>query len=223
MELAINKLPNYKRIICLVSSGVDSIAGAHYFIKKVSKFYRIEAATLHFNHQQRDQNDEMEFNYNKFNRGEDIAAWGSTKLGAFIRSKTEDGLRKARIEYIKLHWDDTIFITFHHLNDCVESYLLNCLRGKEGYLPVPFYTEVGTNIICHPFLETKKENFIKYAERNDLNKYVVNDETNEQVKGSRRNFLRKDIIPLLEREKVGMETIVKKKMKERLLLEIIKQ
>jgi hypothetical protein len=53
-------------------------------------------------------------------------------------------------------------------------------------------------------------------------KYVVEDETNKVTKGSRRNFIRNEIMPLIKREKMGLDTIVKKKMHQRLMLEIIK-
>jgi tRNA(Ile)-lysidine synthase TilS/MesJ len=100
--------------------------------------------------------------------------------------------------------------------------MLNVLRGKEGFLPIPFITEVGTNLVVHPFLFTKKKDFIEYAEKNDLAKYVVEDETNKVTKGSRRNFIRNEVMPLIQREKMGLDTIVKKKMQERLMLEMMK-
>jgi tRNA(Ile)-lysidine synthase TilS/MesJ len=143
-------------------------------------------------------------------------------LRDYIKDKSEDGLRQARLEYIKNNVDCTVFVTAHHLDDATESYMMNILRGKEGFLPIPFITEVGSNLIVHPFLFTKKADFRQYAERNDLMKFVVEDETNKVTKGSRRNFIRNEIIPLLEREKMGLSTIVKKKMQERLMLEMIK-
>jgi tRNA(Ile)-lysidine synthase TilS/MesJ len=135
--------------------------------------------------------------------------------------KTEDTLRRARLEYIKKNVDCTILITGHHLDDATESYMMNVLRGKEGFLPIPFVTEVGSNLIVHPFLFTKKADFRQYAERKDLMKYVVEDETNKVVKGSRRNFIRNEIMPLLQREKMGIDTIVRKKMEERLMIEML--
>jgi tRNA(Ile)-lysidine synthetase-like protein len=222
MELAIRKIPNPDQIVILCSSGVDSIAASYYFWK-TNHTYRCWNF-FHFNHGQRHQNDLMQENFLNFvmDTKQYIKGIPLVNLKDYIKNNTEDSFRKARIDFIKNNFDKTIFITAHHLDDATESYMLNVLRGKEGFLPIPFITEVGTNLIVHPFLFTKKKDFIEYAEKNDLMKYVVEDETNKVTKGSRRNFIRNDIIPLLEREKIGLDTIVKKKMKERLMLELIK-
>jgi tRNA(Ile)-lysidine synthase TilS/MesJ len=106
------------------------------------------------------------------------------------------------------------------LDDCAESYLLNCIRGKEGFLPIPFHTELSNgSCINRPFLFNRKKELMAYAERNNLLQYVVEDETNLQVRGSRRNLLRNNILPILEKENVGLTTIVKKKMVERLSIQ----
>ena len=142
------------------------------------------------------------------------ASWQVQHLSC--NGNTEDACRKARLEHLK-SYKNTTFITAHHLDDCTESYLLNCIRGKEGFLPIPFHTDLdNNNNINRPFLFNRKKDFIVYAEKYDLLKYVAEDETNFQVRGSRRNLLRNQIIPILERENVGLQTIVKKKMTERL-------
>jgi len=228
MELAFRKLAEPSGTIILCSSGVDSIAASYYYNQhhQVNNPDSVHFAMLnHFNHGQRPQNDLMEEGFLKFAKDPrlKIPSYKVDNLKDRVKEKTEDGLRKARIEYIEQYHENTIFITAHHLDDAVESYLLNVLRGKEGYLPIPFITELkDNNLLVHPFLFTKKADFIQYADRNDLMKYVVEDETNKITKGSRRNFIRNDICPLLQREMIGLDTIVKKKMKERLLLELIK-
>lgn len=225
MNMALNRMPD-REIVVLCSSGVDSIAAAHFYHKKCQPKNSL-LSLLHFNHQLRPQNDLMAESYTRFveDTSHDICGYppiNIADLGRNITDRTEDGLRKARLKAMEKHYTKTIFITAHHLDDCVTSYLLNVLRGKEGYLPIPFITEIGSNILVHPFLFTEKADFIQYAERNDLMKFVVNDETNDEIRGSRRNFIRKDIVPLLEREKMGLRKIVKKKIEQRLMLDIIK-
>ena len=219
INLALNKKHNCNQIVLMCSSGVDSISMTDYFFRKLSRnntYNNIPITLLHFNHDQRTQNTHMESSVNNFMRDKNIVSTVMVNLKKLIKNPTEDGMRKARIEWIKNNINNSMFITAHHLDDMVESYLLNTIRGKEGFLPMPFYTEVDTNIICRPFMFTEKKDFIEYAERNDLMKYVVEDETNYQTKGSRRNFMRNEIIPLLNREKIGMRTVVKKKIQERL-------
>lgn len=71
-------------------------------------------------------------------------------------------------------------------------------------------------------METRKQDFIDYVEKHDLKKYVEEDETNKIVKGSRRNMIRNELIPLLDQHKMGIQTIVRKKLRERLALELLK-
>ena len=200
-----------EQIVLLCSSGVDSIAVSHFFLKKFSK--KLDVSLLHFNHKLRSQNDKMEASFQAF-ASSLYASWQVQHLSC--KGNTEDACRKARLEHLTLY-NNVTFITAHHLDDCAESYLLNCIRGKEGFLPIPFHTElVNSNCIVRPFLFNRKRDLIEYAERNRLLQYVVEDETNVQVRGSRRNLLRNEILPILEKEKVGLTTVVKKKMLERL-------
>jgi len=226
MELALAKMPLNCTKTILCSAGVDSIAISHYYQKHINYKYGTWNI-FHFNHQQRPQNDLMEQRYLEFGYDNNIPRKSPVLLknqGYYGNDSepTEDSLRQARLNYIKNRFYHNIFITGHHLDDATESYMLNVLRGKEGFLPIPFITEVGRNLIVHPFLFTKKKDFREYAEKNDLMKYVVEDETNKVTKGSRRNFIRNEIMPLIQREKMGLDTIVKKKMEERLMLELIK-
>lgn len=221
MDLAFQKMPKYNAISVLCSMGVDSVAAAHYCLNKIKN---TSVSLRHFNHGLRKQNDLMENSYFSMMvegifRGNCFLPFKLNKHGTDV---SEDGLRQARLNFIENNIDCTILITAHHLDDATENYMMNILRGKEGFLPIPFITEVGSNLLVHPFLFTKKADFIQYAERNDLMKFVVEDETNKITKGSRRNFIRNEIMPLLKREKMGIDTIVKKKIKERLLLEMIK-
>lgn len=205
-----NLSTNQHSVDLLCSSGVDSIAAAHYFI---NNFKKISVSLLHFNHNLRDQNQVMEESFKSF-----AISIGVSYCIVPLKcvDSTEDSCRKARIKYLQ-QYVNTTFITAHHLDDCVESYLLNCLRGKEGFLPIPFHTELtNNNSINRPFIFSRKKDFIAYAKQHNILKYVVEDETNLQTKGSRRNLLRNKIVPLLEEEKVGLNTIVKKKMTERL-------
>ena len=228
MELAVRKMPKYNSVNILCSMGVDSVAASHFYGKIIKEKYHKFWGVRHFNHKQRAQNDAMEASFKHFSFKYDtidsdrIPCFSPVDLEDLVEDTSEDGLRQARLKYIQLCLHKTIIITAHHLDDAVESYMLNILRGKEGFLPIPFITEVGSNLIVHPFLFTKKSDFGEYAEKKDLMKFVVEDETNKVTKGSRRNFIRNEIMPLIQREKMGLDTIVKKKMQERLMLEIIK-
>ena len=222
-------LNDFDECVLMCSSGMDSIAGVHYLLSNLNKRDRYRYKVFHLNHKLRPQNVKMEEAFCDFMDTEFPDVFKSVIARNITLDKqslnTEAELREFRIKELIGFINLNIIISFHHLNDCVESYLLNCIRGHEGYQPIPFWTEwkqQTRNVSCHPFLFTKKQDFHNYCSKHHLWDYVVEDETNRVSKGSRRNMIRNEIIPLLERDKVGLETIVAKKMKKRLMLDLLK-
>jgi len=226
---------NNKHCVIMCSSGVDSIAATHYLLSNLVLDKEMIAnhnsfCVFHYNHNLREQNQEMAKMFSTFMGDLFPIYWSILENRQKDLPATEATLREDRLKSVSARFHRSIIVTAHHLDDCVESYLLNCLRGHTDYQPIPFFTEyrnnpsvnANMNVIAHPFLFTKKQDFIDYAVKYDLMKYVVEDNSNRVVKGSRRNFIRNEIIPLLKREKMGLDTIVKKKMQHRLLLDLIK-
>jgi len=221
-DIALSKIPyQFTNVVLMCSSGVDSVAASHFFMEKYKRQFKFGISVLHFNHKMRSQNFVMAEKYRKFSK--EALGQYSFVVDLDCKGKTEAACRSARLNWIQSYGRNTIFVTAHHLDDCCESYLMNVLRGKEGYLPVPFVSEFPNNIfICHPFIETRKKDFIDYVEKYNLTEYVEEDETNKIVKGSRRNMIRNEMLPLLEEHKMGIHTIVRKKLRERLALELLK-
>lgn len=206
---------NSKTLVLMCSGGVDSIASTHFMMTRYDNNYFQRKVVYHFNHNIRSQNSKMEDKViefcEKLNFNYHTAT--SEKSGA----KDEKECRELRFGALEDKFKNSIIVTAHHLNDCVESYLMNCIRGHSDYNPIPFTTVTDKgNVITHPFLFTKKSDFIQYCDRNDLMKFVVDDDTNHVIKGSRRNMIRNKIIPILTNEKIGIESVVKRKMTETL-------
>ena len=203
-------------LVLMCSSGVDSIAATHYMMKKCHDSFFSNKIVFHVNHNLREQNDKMEESVKSF-CNEMNFEFVSTKVSG-REKRTEDECRDLRIDAIETMFRDSIVVTGHHLDDCVESYLLNCFRGNPSFLPMPFHThlENSKNTIVRPFLFTSKRDFIQYADRNNLMRFVVEDETNSITEGSRRNMIRNVILPILREEAVGMPSVVKRFMDERL-------
>lgn len=188
-----------------LSMGIDSVAIFHFLL---SKNYKI--TPIHFNHGLRKQNDIMEEKFH--NICEKFRLKGkSTKGSGFI---TEAECRSARLGFYELVASNGKIITAHHLNDWVESYLLNCFRGKPNHKPFELISEFPKFKILHPFLKSRKKDFKQYALRNGLIEFVVEDETNNIVKGSRRNWIRNILIPMMKDQKLNLEKYALRKIQE---------
>ncbi len=196
-------LPN-EPLTFLVSGGIDSISAAHWLKVKCRKQFYI----LHCNHKVQPLNEEMENSVKKFCIEFDIRYDSYFRIDAEFPDISENGLREFRLCIMKMTCGN--FITAHHLTDACESYLMNCFHGTPEYLPIPWMSEFDNFSIYHPFLQTSKDDFINYANENDLMKYVVEDPTNKDT-GPKRNWVRNVIIPEINVRNMGIETIVRKK------------
>lgn len=195
-----------------VSMGVDSVA-ILFWLR--SKGYQI--TPLHFNHNLRAQNGTMHERF--IDLCKDFNLNGISDIGLGL--KTEAECRNARLDFYRRAAQNGTIITAHHLNDWVENYLLNCLRGHPNHTAIPLISNFEKFNLIHPFLLSKKSDFKQYLERNDWMKYVVEDETNQVTKGSRRNWVRNAIIPQMTSQKLSLEKFAKRRI-NKLLLESIK-
>jgi tRNA(Ile)-lysidine synthetase-like protein len=182
-----------------LSMGVDSVAAFSYLYKR-----NYNVIPVYYNHKLRPQNDEMERQFRNFCDHLKIDYVVGTRIGV-KPPETEAQYRDLRIDFFRSISSGHSIITAHHLNDWVESYLLNCLRGHPTKEPFKLSECFGSFSILHPFLLSRKRDLLQYAERMDLMKFVVVDETNDIVKGSRRNLLRNVIIPELEKNQLCLE------------------
>ena len=188
----------------LISSGIDSVCAAHWL-----KFqYRKDFALLHFNHKVQDANSTMVEAVYKFAVDYDFPVNFFERDSELFSDTSENGLRQWRHhELAKLEGK---FISAHHLNDAVESWLFNIFQGNAEYKPITWFTQFHGFSIYHPFLSTTKKDFIEYANANDLMKYVVEDPTNHDMSNN-RSWMRQELLPILDERKLGLEKIVKKK------------
>lgn len=189
-----------------VSMGVDSVSAYFWML---NKGYNV--SPVHFNHKLRPQNDLMEGKYLEL-------CDATNKIPMVGRGKnlnTEGDCRRARLEFVKsvVNFGGSL-LTAHHLNDFVESYLLNCFRGKPNNNIISLVSSFPEYKIVHPFLLSRKKDLIQYAERNDLMRFVVADETNGIIKGSRRNWIRNVIVPEMKKQKLSLEKFCIEKIKE---------
>lgn len=187
-----------------LSMGVDSLAAFHFLL---SKNYKI--TPVHFNHGLRKQNDLMEEKF--YELCKKFGLKGKSARGSGF--STELDCRNARLSFYEFVGGEYL-VTAHHLNDWVESYLLNCFRGKPDQKPFELMSEFPKFKILHPFLLSRKKDFEQYVIRNGLYDFVIEDETNAIIEGSRRNWIRNFLIPSMKNQKLSLEKYALKKIQE---------
>jgi tRNA(Ile)-lysidine synthase TilS/MesJ len=203
--------PKDTPIYFALSMGVDSLA-AYLFLRQ--KGYKV--APLHFNHCLRDQNCEMEEQFYQLSLK---LADPTFRIGCSLKSlETENNCREARFEFFGRHCSGGILVTAHHLDDYVESYLLNCFRGQPEYRPIKLSCDFPAFKVVHPFLLTEKQDFVDFMDKSPYKQYVVNDESNKEIKGSRRNWIRNVIVPEMLNQKISLKKrsreLIKKDIEE---------
>lgn len=186
-----------------VSMGADSVAALLWM-----HWMGYKALPLHFNHGLRPQNNAMQRRFTEL--CVDFGLDG--RIGQGEGLSTEAECRAARLNFYSKEAAGGHVVTAHHLDDWVESYLLNCFRGHPDHEPFELESVFPEFSIVHPFLVTKKRDFLQFLKRNNYLKYVVQDETNGVVKGSRRNWVRHSILPEMESQKLSLDKYARRRI-----------
>lgn len=199
-----------KQFYLACSGGVDSVAIFSFLIKK-----RIDFKVFHFNHKFQAINEQMEESVRKM-----CADFGiecvvhAPPVGHTLRvGSIEDQLRELRLDAMRSLNADVV--TCHHLDDCVESYFMNCFRMKQEFVPIPICTKLtnSNTRIIRPFMLSTKNDMTKNVFNNGMSAYVVNDPTNTETKYY-RNWIRHEVIPMLNNRQLNVTTGVAKRMQE---------
>ncbi len=110
----------------------------------------------------------------------------------------EESARNARYQALQDNMKaDECLVTAQHLNDQAETLLLQLFRtaSAAGLSAMPALRQFGDHIHIRPLLYFSRKEIEVYASQNDLK--WIEDPSNQDVAYD-RNFLRKDILPLLE-------------------------
>lgn len=184
---------NFDNYVIAYSGGVDSQVLLHAFAKIVPE----KVVAFHVNHGISDnaktwqdfcattsQSLSVDFKFEKFNL-----------LG---ESNLEDKARKARYGAFESVMNDrTVLVTGHHMDDQVETFMLNLMRGAglDGLSAMPEMKSFGDGFHGRPFLSIGKEALTEYAVSEGLQ--WVEDESNKDNVYD-RNFIRNEVVPLLK-------------------------
>lgn len=201
------KLANNK-VTVACSGGVDSLAIAA-FLK--FNYPKIDLRCFHYNHNLREQNEVMADSVFTFCKDFDIRWIGAHRHGNHSDKVNEASLRTLRYKSMENNELGYVIIG-HHIDDACENYMFNCLNGVPEYLPIRLVTEYKESnlTVIRPFILNEKEEFRAFVKEHNLEKYVVEDETNTDEQ-YRRNWLRNTLIPQISEKGYNLKTIVKKR------------
>ncbi|MBW7954872.1 tRNA lysidine(34) synthetase TilS [Candidatus Gracilibacteria bacterium] len=200
MELDLENFLNkyYKKdekIILACSTGPDSMFLLYELLKTS---YKENIVACYFNHKLRIESDEEELFLEDL--GKKLGFQVEIGVGDINKIKTlypsisiEELARQKRYQFFKaiceIHSSNKI-ITAHHLDDKIETFFFNLLRGSKLSGLINMKKDSGN--ILRPLIEIKKDEILKYLDENNL-EYKIDKTNNENIYS--RNFLRNKIIP----------------------------
>ncbi len=192
-----------KSIIIATSGGVDSIVLCHLAHK-----CRLDFAIAHCNfHLRGDESDSDEQLVKELAQKLDVDYFHKDFHTKQLLSGSRESLqmlaRRLRYEWFEEligAYKYTTLFTAHHLNDSIENFYSNSIRGTglDGLTGIP---EVNNHIV-RPLLFTSKKVIYDYANNNQLK--WREDKSNESNK-YKRNLIRNEIIPLFSKLNPGFE------------------
>ncbi len=202
VDRIINFLKKYdledKTIVVGFSGGYDSMCLLDILskIKNLPEYDDLKIVAAHFNHNWRGEEARKE---------QEICRLFATSKGFEFYTKTapyqnkhdENSARLARYEFFEEAVDDLdadAVFTAHNKDDNAETVLYRVIKGT-GLVGLRGISE-KRGIFYRPLLKTKRSEITDYCEKNNLT--PNQDSSNNDIK-YRRNYLRLNIIPALER------------------------
>lgn len=193
----INLLSKLNRKIYLAcSGGVDSMAALHF----LSRNHQVHV--LHFNHGTTYGEAAMKHVVEYCTEHEIDYSVGHIHSTRELRESLEEYWRRERYTFFESFTDSQI-ITCHTLDDCVENWIWTSLNGCPKLIP-----QFRDNFV-RPFLTTRKDEFISWANRNNLK--WIEDMSNYDTRFT-RNYIRHKLIPHALNVNPGLYKTIKKRV-----------
>jgi tRNA(Ile)-lysidine synthase len=193
----IGKIPTTVTVAC--SGGIDSMVFTHFLLQG-----RKNVNLAYFNHDTQHSHKAQKFveeyakqnNLNLFIGGVQ-GTKGKRSLEEFWRDERYDFLQRIGSNYT---------ITCHHLDDCVETWLMSAFHGQTKLIPF----QRNKNIF-RPFLMTSKKVIKEYAERKGIE--WCEDPSNQKT-NFMRNHVRHKVMPQVLVVNPGIRNTIRKKLIE---------
>lgn len=193
----IGKIPRNVTIAC--SGGIDSMVIAHFLQQSKRKIN-----LAYFNHDTIHSRDAEDFVTEYAERNKLTLLKGRVQ-GTKGKRSLEEFWRHERYNFLE-SINSNFIITCHHLDDCVETWLMSSFHGQGKLIPYK-----RNKNIYRPFLMTSKKTIRDYAERKSIE--WVEDPSN-QLTNFMRNHVRNKVVPEVLVVNPGIRTTIRKKLIE---------
>ncbi len=214
VELFKSQINQESTILLALSGGVDSTMLFHlllwYLHTGVIKKEQIIVA--HMNHKTREQCEEEEKSISQYCN----ALWITCIQSSYLWIKqTETTWRKARINFfesiISIYWSWCVFMTGHHLDDRIETSIMNSERGaglrwrlnmslQKKKLIRAKWRSILQYVHMRPLLWWSKKSILDFAKEHRI-KYLE-DNSNHDSGYTRRNDIRKNLLLWAKNESI---------------------
>ena len=193
----IGKIPAKVTIAC--SGGIDSMAFTNFLLQG-----KREVKLAYFNHDTKHGKDAEKFVKEYAEKNNLNLTIGRVK-GTKGKRSVEEFWRDERYAFFDT-LDSKYIITCHHLDDCVETWIMSSLHGTGKV--IPFKRSLN---IYRPFLMTEKKSIKRYVDKHNIS--WIEDPSNSGTHYM-RNYVRKHIVPHALKVNPGLRKVLRKKMLE---------
>lgn len=195
----LGKIPiSHFHVAC--SGGTDSMV----LVDFLRRYPKNKFDIIHFNHGTECCNEAEEFIKEFCTENHIELHLGKISRDRKKNESQEEYWRNCRYEFFKKFSDEPILVS-HHLNDCIETWVMTSLHGNSQLIP---YRNEKYNII-RPFLTVPKSEINDWIKRHNV-KHVY-DRSNSDT-ALNRNFVRHKMMKYILTINPGIETTIKKKI-----------
>ena len=194
-----NKLKSLKqsKFLIALSGGVDSMVLADLFNKNKLDF---SIAHCNFKLRSKESDDDEDFvlNWCAKNKIQSyISRFNTTNYCKKNKIGIQEGARNLRYDWfykLKDLYNFDYIVTAHHLDDQIETYLINSMRGSglNGLVGIP----EKQNNLFRPLLEILKDQILEYAKSNNID---FREDSSNLKNDYYRNMIRNSILPEFKR------------------------